>query len=302
MLDKATVLTTIFTIVDDAMKASPDIQRALRRPGPAPQLRDSEVVTLALYQELIGEPREDHFFRLHGRGLLPYFPRLNERSRYNRRKRDLWAAILAVRLSLQLVGDALQLGETGVVDSAPVPCVGQKRSKLRSDFAGSAGYGVCTSKVLRYFGYKLHAVVTLTGVVMGFLLASASPHDSQAVGELLDSMPHHLRALLGDKAYASGKLQEQLRRYHGLELLAPPKANRWKQGKPKRQRQLNRLRLICETVNGQLQEQLHLSKHYAKSFWGLLTRVAAKLTAHSVGMVVNLSLGRPALRLASLAV
>jgi hypothetical protein len=64
-LDKATVLTTIFTIVDDAMKVSPAIQQALRRPGMDPRLSDSEVVTIALYQELIGEPKEDHFFRLH---------------------------------------------------------------------------------------------------------------------------------------------------------------------------------------------------------------------------------------------
>ena len=38
MLDKATVLTTIFTIVDDTMKGSTVIQHALKRPGPAPHL------------------------------------------------------------------------------------------------------------------------------------------------------------------------------------------------------------------------------------------------------------------------
>jgi hypothetical protein len=99
MRDLATVLTTIFTIVDDTMKGSAMIQQVLKRPGPAPKLSDSEVVTIALYQELIGEPREDHFFRLHQASLLPFFPGLNERSRYNRRKRALWSVILAVRVS-----------------------------------------------------------------------------------------------------------------------------------------------------------------------------------------------------------
>src|SRR5258707_7531033 len=88
MLDKAIVLTTLFTIVDDTMKGSPVIQQALKRPGPAPHLSDSELITIALYQELIGEPREDHFFRLHQDRLRVFFPGLNERSRYNRRKRD----------------------------------------------------------------------------------------------------------------------------------------------------------------------------------------------------------------------
>ena len=109
MLDQATVLTTIFTMVDDTMKGSPVIQQTLERPGPAPRLSDSEVVTIALYQELIGGPREDHFFLLHRASLRTFFPGLNERSRYNRRKRELWSVILAVRVSLQLVLDALAL-------------------------------------------------------------------------------------------------------------------------------------------------------------------------------------------------
>ncbi len=76
MLEKATVLTTLFTRVDDVMKGSAMIQDALERPGPAPRLTDSELVTSAIYQELIGEPREDHFFRLHQVSLLPFFPGL----------------------------------------------------------------------------------------------------------------------------------------------------------------------------------------------------------------------------------
>jgi hypothetical protein len=167
MHEKATVLMTIFTIVDDTMKGSPMIQQTLDRPGPAPSLSDSELVTLAIYQELRGEPREDHFFRLHQDQLRPYFPGLNERSRYNRSIRDLWSVILAVRISLQVVLDALQLEETAAIDSAPVPCMGYKRGKQASDFVGTAEYGVCSSKAIKYFGLKLHSVVSLTGVVMG---------------------------------------------------------------------------------------------------------------------------------------
>src|SRR5438309_6962298 len=302
MLEKATVLTTLFTIVDGVMKGSAVIQDALQRPGPAPRLTDSELVTIAIYQELIGEPREDHFFRLHRGSLLPFFPGLNERSRYNRRKRDLWSVILAVRISLQVVLDALELEETAAIDSAPVPCLGYKRAKHASDFVGTAEYGVCSSKAMKYFGLKLHSVASLTGVVMGFLLTGASHYDNQAVVELLDSFAHHLKRLLGDGAYNDAALQTFLEQYRSLELLAPVKVNQQPIRSKQAQLQLNRLRLICETVNAQLQEQLHLSKHYAKSTWGLMTRIAAKLTAHSVGMMVNKLLGRPLLRLADLAV
>src|SRR5438094_4293054 len=213
MLDKATVLTTIFTIVDDTMKGSAMIQQALERPGPAPRLSDSEVITLALYQELIGEPREDHFFRLHQSSLRPFFPGLNERSRYNRRKRDLWSVILAVRLSLQIVLEALQLEETAAIDSAPVPCVGYKRAKQGRDFVGTAAYGVCSSKALKYFGCKLHSVVSLTGVIMGFVVTAANRYDNQPVVDLLDSFAHHLKHLLGDGAYNDAALQRYLQQY-----------------------------------------------------------------------------------------
>ena len=302
MLDKATVLTTIFTIVDDTMKGSAVIQQTLKRPGPAPHLSDSELVTIALSQELIGEPREDHFFRLHQASLWTFFPGLNERSRSNRRKRDLWSVILAVRVSLQMVLDALTLEETAAIDSAPVPCVGYKRGKQSSDFLGTADYGVCSSKAMKYFGCKLHSMVSLTGVIMGFLLTPASPYDNQPVVELLDSFAHHLKRLLGDGAYHDATLQSFLEQYRSLELLAPTKVNQPPQRSKQAQQQLNRLRLICETVNAQLQEQLHLSKHSAKSTWGLMTRIAAKVTAHSVGMMVNALLGRPLLQLADLAV
>src|SRR2546423_15491348 len=142
MLDKAIVLTTIFSIVDDTMKGSAVIQQVLNRPGPAPKLSDSELVTIALYQELIGEPREDHFFRLHQASLQVFFPGLNERSRYNRRKRDLWSVILAVRVSLQLVLDVLELEVSPVIYVGPDPFCDCKPSQQASDFVGTADYGV----------------------------------------------------------------------------------------------------------------------------------------------------------------
>ena len=40
MLDKATVLTTIYTIVDDAIKESRVLQEILDRPGPDPRLSE----------------------------------------------------------------------------------------------------------------------------------------------------------------------------------------------------------------------------------------------------------------------
>jgi hypothetical protein len=300
-LDKATVLTTLFTITDDVMKASSAIGGALGRPGPKPQLTDSEIVAIALYQEMIGESREDHFFRLHGNQLRLFFPQLNERSRYNRRKRDLWSVILALRCGILVMLHA-DAHNTAVVDSAPVPVVGYKRDKTSSDFTDTAGYGLCSSKALKYFGLKLHNLVTLTGIILDFILTSASPYDNQAVMELFEHQKGILREVLGDKAYNDQALQDTLQQELGITLWAPRKNNQEQIGSKEHRKVRHRARLIVETVNAQLQEQMHLSKHYAKSTWGLFARVAAKVTAHTIGILMNQLLGRPPLALAGLAV
>lgn len=302
MLDKASVLTTLFPRVDDTMKESAVIQHTIQRPGPVPQHSDSEVMTLALYQELPGEPREDHFLRLHHESLRSFFPGRNERSRYNRRKRDLWSVILALRMSLPIVIESLAYEATAVIDSAPVPCVGYKRSKQHRDFLGFADYGICSSKALKYFGCKVHCVVSLTGVIMSFLLTSATTYDHQPVVELLDSFEHHLTHVLGDGTYNDADLQQFLKHTPHREVLAPVKVNQPPVRSRLAQQQLNRLRLMCETGNAQLQEPLHVSKHSATSIQGLRARIAATLTAHSVGMMVNAFGGHPALNLADLAV
>ena len=156
---------------------------------------------------------------------------------------------------------------------------------------------------MKYFGLKLHSVVSLTGVVMGFLLTGASCYENQPVVELLDSLAHHLKRLLGDGAYNDAALQTFLKQYRSLELLAPVKVNQPPVRSKQAQQELNRLRLICETVNAQGPRAIALVQTLcAIRTWGLMTRMAAKLTAHSMGMMVNKSLGRSLLRLADLAV
>ncbi|GAC1349556.1 MAG: hypothetical protein NVSMB27_23810 [Ktedonobacteraceae bacterium] len=80
------------------------------------------------------------------------------------------------------------------------PYVNYKRGKQASDCVGTADYGVCSSKAMKYFGCTLHSVVSLTGLIMGLFLTPASRYENQPVVELLDSFSHHLQRLLGDGA------------------------------------------------------------------------------------------------------
>lgn len=297
MLNKNTILTTIFTIVDDAIKASNYFNQ--KRPGPDPELSDAEIITLALYQEFISEPREKQFIRVHGDVIKQFFPKLIERSRYNRRKKDLWRIILAVRISL-LISLKAQT-DTVVLDSAPVPCVGYKRPKKSTKFT-DADYGYCSSKAMKYFGYKFHNLVSLTGIVIDFMLSSARPHDREAVVELLGEQKEILKQVFGDKGYNDTELQNYVLENLGMDFWAPRKKNQAQVESKQTVKNKNKIRLVVERVNSQLQEQFTLSKHYAKSQLGIFTRVAAKITAHTLGILINRLFGRPSLALADLAV
>lgn len=284
------------------MKGSPVIQKALQRPGPAPHRSDSESITVALSQEVSGEPREDHVFRVHHASVQTFFPRRNERSRSTRRKRDLWSVILAVRVSVQIVLDALEWEETAVSDSAPIPCLGDTRAKRQSDVLGTADDGVWSSKALKDVGCTLHRVVSLTGVIMGFVLTSARPSDTQPVVELLDAFSHHRTRVLGDGASNDADLQRFLEQDRALKVLAPVPVKQAGQRSRSAHRQRTSVRVICETVHAQVHEQVHVSTHAAQRTQGFLTRRAANVTAQSVGMMVNVLLGRPMLKVAALAV
>lgn len=163
---------------------------------------------------------------------------------------------------------------------------------------------------MKYYGCKLNTLVSETGIVMDFVLSPANHYDNQIVPEFLAQYAYRdvLEEVRGDKAYSDQILQTDLLREFGIVLKAPLKDNQMVKNRHQDQfvsrKSDNVKRLMVEQVNSHkttLQEQFHLSKHYAKSVHGLFTRIAAKVTAHTIGILVNIMLGRKPLALAGLA-
>ncbi len=83
-------------------------------------------------------------------------------------------------------------------------------------------------KTKRGKGTKVMAIADRHGFPIAICTASASPHEIKLVREtlkalFLDELPPRL---IGDKAYDSDPLDEQLLHEHGVELIAPNKSNR----------------------------------------------------------------------------
>ena len=171
MVDADTFLTALYVVVDDFCKAGLPPEP---RPGPAPALSRSEVLTLGIFGQWHGFGSERGFYRYARRHLRPAFPALPAREQFNRHLRRHGAALLACLLHL---AHLLRAGQAPyeVLDSAAVPTRDAKR-RGAGWLPGLADIG--WSNRLGWFeGLRLLLAVTPTGVVTGFGLGPASPKD-----------------------------------------------------------------------------------------------------------------------------
>ena len=278
----------MYVMVDDLWQ---QIGPLFKRPGPSPACSDSELLTMAL----VGECREwdkETTLLSHWHEHQDLFPHIPSQSRFNRRRRALMQAFNVIR---QVVLKTLDLSLDGqaVIDSLPIPVVQFHLVPGASTewAAHEANYGKCASKKLTIFGFKLHLLVTLNGLILDFELAPASAADLTVGTELLAE--HTDLTVFGDKGYISAELAAQLLKNNRLHLLTLPRRNQANQPPEAVSRTFNAVRQIIETVNGQLVEQFNIQVNHAHTFWGLCTRLLTKLAAHTVCIYLNRLLGNP---------
>lgn len=282
--DFAAMCTALYCIVDDLYQ--PLAQQYDHRPGPRAVCSDSEVITLSLLAEVLGLDEEVAFLAYMRRHWAALFPVLPERSRYNRRRRALQRVMGHIRHQVLRLLDHLQpLDDLCLIDSLPLPVVGFAHARGPHRWCGQASYGHNASKKQTFYGFKLHLLATSGGVILDFALAPAHLAD----GTLTETLLRDKGALtvLGDKAYLNAPLQETLRTEQDLVLLTPTRRNQRVQLAPSVARLLAHFRQAIETLNSQLSEQFHMERNRAKSLDGLCARVQAKLTAHTVSVLLN---------------
>jgi hypothetical protein len=219
------------------------------------------------------------------------FPRIPSQSRFNRRRRNLASAFNLIRLCILRCLDVAQ-DRLCLIDSLPIPVV---HFHLVPGSTGDwraygARFGKVSSKKQTIFGYRLHLLITLGGVILDFELAPANATDLEVGFELL--MEHTDLEVLGDKGYISAEKADELWRANRLRLRTLPRRNQKKQIPREEQRMFNAVRQLIETVNGQLTEQFHIEINHAHTFYGLCARLYTKLTAHVLCVYINRLLGK----------
>ena len=174
-----------------------------------------------------------------------------------------------------------------IVDSMPLEVCKISRS-FRSKICKDVDYaypnkGFCASQNLHFYGYKLHAVCSISSVFQSFDISPASVHDIHYLQDIKLQMSDCV--LLGDKGYLSQTIQLDLFDEVNIELETPKRKNQ-KDYKPQFY-QFKKYRKRIETLFSQLCDQFMIRRNYAKTFQGFKTRILAKIATLTTIQYLN---------------
>ena len=273
------------------------------RPGRNPDCPDSDILAIGWLLESIGAASESSGYRRLKSQLRTVFPCLPERSRFNRRRRNL---AIASEVCREALTDLLPKTDVFIADSFPIPICDVKRAEASTsdlkwtDGSGAlATYGQCATKSLgRFFGFRGHLITTKMGLPVAWVIAAANIDDREVLRVMSENQGYPI--VLGDKGYVSEALQQELLATENTCLVPTLRRNQ-KQQYPDdfRKHQVN-LRRRIETTIGQLTAQFGVSRVRARKHWGLRTRMSNKIGACVLGAFLNQCLGRPLMKLKDL--
>jgi hypothetical protein len=281
--DLDTLLTALYVLVDDQV-VPPRTGRGRR-----PELTDSELITLAVAQVLLGYHSERRWVRhLHSDPQWrAMFPTLPGQSGYHKRLKTAYPLLCKTILTLAMCCPSW-FDDLWMTDATPVPCGMSRETVKRSDLAGHAGYGYCASHSRWYWGFKLYLVCSGDGMPIMWCLANPKLGEREVVAALLEHNHHLIRdgqILLADKGF-SGKDFKQRTQELGLTLLRPDRKDEtYTNGN------LGGVRQWIESVNQTLKGQLDLEAHGGRTPTGVFTRIAQRLLAMAAGIWHNWTTG-----------
>jgi hypothetical protein len=269
-------LTVLFCLIDDTYA---HLNPRARRYESIKRLSDSEVITLALFQQLRGVESERSFLRDTERFFSQLFPGVVglHPSSFHRRVRKLRRFLEPLRREIlfEMVGDP----ETVLVDSTLLSVLHPRQVSQGSGFCGATWVRWGTFSV---YGVKLHLICATNGVPLSYELTPANVADVSLAEELLNEAKLGdgvARRLLGDLAYRSKELKEALAEV-GILLSTEPSERR------------RGVRQRIEIALSSLKRVFGLGETLATTLVGLATRIAAKIAAYTYAFLVNRMLGR----------
>jgi Transposase DDE domain len=261
------------------------------RGGRKPLASDAELIALSVAQAAVGISSDRQFLGLVGRLLPGWFPHLPDQSQYNRRLRGLVELISIVQ---QRLARWLDAGGRRLADGSQLAVANYPGCQQRSHFAGFARYGYARSQHRFIWGVRLVLLTDERGLPLGYTVVPASEHEYEPLADLLTGTP--AAVVVADKGFWGRGYHDRLAA-EGVTLLTPAKTRTT--ANLDRERALVSTRLVIESVFANLKGQMRLERHLAKTPAGLAVRIAQRILALTLGMLLNTLSGRPARALAA---
>jgi len=261
------------------------------RGGRRPLISDAELVALAVAQAAIGISSDRQFLGLIGRLLPGWFPHLPDQSQYNRRLRMLVELISIVQ---QQLARMLDRGGVRLSDGTLIGVANYPGCQHRSEFAGFARFGFAKSQHRFVYGVRLVLLTDEHGLPLGYTVVPANEKEYEPLADLLTGTPSEV--VIGDKGFWGRDYARRLAAA-GTTLLTPDKTRT--AANLGRERALASTRLVIESVFSNLKEQMRLEHHRARTPAGLAVRIAQRILALTLGMLLNRLNGRPTRALAA---
>lgn len=291
-MDRDDFIITVYCLVCAGYRVIARRYR-LRRGGFAPAFTDEEVITIEICGEYFkcGTDKDIYaYFRAH---YSHFFPRLPDRTLFVRQAANLWQVKAAIQRYLtEISGQATD--PVQIIDTLPLPVCGYTRSRRDRCFKPDADYGYCAAKDQKYYGFKLGLRIARSGMITHFPLLPARPHDIQLLDELVEGFTGLVPA---DKGFIDQFRQALLQERHSVVLITPPRKGMETPHSPLLLKACKRLRKFVETVGSHLTERFAIARIRAHDLWHFQHRLIRKVLAHTVGVFLNLQLGRAPLDL-----
>src|SRR3954447_25465101 len=252
---------------------------------------DAELVALAVAQAAIGISSDRQFLGLIGRVLPGWFPHLPDQSQYNRRLRSLVGLISIVQ---QRLARWVDVGGVRLADGSQLAVANYAGCQQRSEFAGFARYGYARSQHRFIWGVRLVLLTDERGLPLGYTIVPANEKEYEPLADLLTGTP--ATVVIADKGFWGRDYAARLAA-DGTALLTPEKTRT--AANLGRERALASTRLVIESVFANLKGQMRLEQHLAKTPAGLAVRIAQRILALTIGILLNTLNGRPARALAA---
>ncbi len=291
-MDRQDFIIAVYLLVCDHYRAV-KARIPVRRGGFAPALTDEEVITIELCGEYFKLATDEDIFDYFHAHYAAWFPQLHDRTLFVRQAANLWqvTALLQQRLTM-VSGQAADPVQT--IDTLPLPVCTLTRAPRDRCFKPDADYGYCAAKDLHYYGFKLGLRVARSGMIIHYPLLPARPHDVQLTDELVADFAGVVPA---DKGFIDAVRQALLEERHGVTLVTPPRKRMQPRFAPAMLKRCARWRKRVETVGSHLTERFAVTRIRVRDLWHFQHRLIRKILGHTVGVFLNLQLGRKPLDL-----